>query len=249
MRRNRMFIMVLSLIMLFAFTATSLAATTTTTKKPTTTKKVVTPVKKPPVKPAVKPAAPAKVVAPAAAAAIAIPAGFTGDKAKAFTMLAKAKYSGKAKGEFKADLKNIIILGDRTMYVNTTSTGAATAADSKDVPTLAGGDFKAKKEALVPFTELAGGNAKAIEAYLKEAKEVKVVGNTITITNSKPPQSILGILNSVSSKVKWSKAKCTIETCTVQVGTAGVTSIEIKLKGTAEGSNDMPAEVTGKITY
>ncbi|MGE5454496.1 MAG: hypothetical protein ACM3O9_04785, partial [Methylocystaceae bacterium] len=139
MTKNRLFIMVLSLIMLFAFTTTCLAATATTTKKPVT-KKVVTPVKKAPVKPAVKPAAPAKVVAPAAAAAIAIPAGFTGDKAKAYTMLAKAKYSGKAKGDFKADLKNIIILGDRTMYVNTSSTGTATLADSKDVPTLAGGD-------------------------------------------------------------------------------------------------------------
>ncbi|MGE5422218.1 MAG: hypothetical protein ACM3QW_03055, partial [Ignavibacteriales bacterium] len=207
MRKHRLYTLVVSIIMLFAFSATCLAATTTTTpaKKPVPAKKVVTPVKKVPAKPAVKPVAKPAVVKPAVPVAIPVPAGFTGDKAAAFSLLAKGKYSGKATGDFKADLKSIILIGDKTMYVTTKSTGTATLAASKDVPGIAGGDFKDKKETLVPYIELAGGNAKSIEAYLKEAKVVKVAGNVITITNSKPPTSLLNILNSVSSKVKWMK--------------------------------------------
>jgi len=274
-RRNRLLVLVFSLITLFAFTASCMAATATTTKKPAPAKKVVkkAPVKKPAVKPAAtpaKPAAPAAVkpavpaagaaaagaaagaaaTKPAEPAAPANPAGFTGDKAKAYDMLTKVKYSGKAEGKFKADLKKIIIIGDKVMFVDTKSTGSKTLAASKDVPGLAGGDFKDKEMPKVPFIELVAGDAKAIETILKQAKDVKIAGNVITIIGAEPPDSILAILNSVSSKVKWTKSRLEMSTVEVKVGTAAVEAVSnCTIKGVAEGTNDMPATVTGNVTY
>ncbi|MGE5380599.1 MAG: hypothetical protein ACM3NT_05970 [Methylocystaceae bacterium] len=279
MKRKSTFTLVVALMMLFAFTASCFAATATTTKKATPAKKVVKkvvkpaakpavkPAAKPAAKPAVKPTAPAatkaaapsavKAAAPAAAAgaaagaaAAANPAGLTGDKAKAYDLLTKVKYSGKATGDFKADVKKIIIIGDKVMYVTTKSTGNKTLATSKDVPGIAGGDFKDKSEPKVPFIEYVSGDEKTITAILKAAKDVKVSGNTVTITGGDPPESILAILNSVSSKVKWTKSKLDMNIIVLKVGANAVNEVEsFTVKGMADGTSDMPATVTGNVKY
>lgn len=200
----------------------------------------------PPVKPEPKPETKPEEPKPAEPAA---PAGLTGDKAAAYNMLIKCKYSGKATSSWDATVTNVIIIGSANPKVKTKSTNMATLVTTADVPLLAGGNITDKDCSKVPFIEIVNGKDSDIIEFLKKAENVTVVGDTITVTKSQPPDSIVLLLNLISSKVSFRASDLDV-TCKIKVGPASVLSIdEILMKGTAHGTNDMPSTINGNVSY
>ncbi|MGE5422024.1 MAG: copper amine oxidase N-terminal domain-containing protein [Ignavibacteriales bacterium] len=188
-------------------------------------------------------------ITPASNGSPALPStGLTGDKAKAYNMLTGSAYSGSANGSFKASLQEIILIGSAQITATTKSSGRSTKVSSQGVPILAGGDIKDKPCSAVPFLEIADGRDSDILEFLQKAESVSVSGDTISVKNSEPPDSIIELLNTITPAVNW-VAKDLKMSGTIKLSQGKVKSLEGSLIGVAHGTSDMPATVTGSIKF
>lgn len=177
------------------------------------------------------------------------PGGLVGDKALAYNMLTNSKYSGKAESAWDASITNVIIIGSANPKLKTRSTSARTLITTENVPLLAGGNVADKECPKVPLIEIVNGKESDLVDFLKKAESVTVSGDKITINKTEPPDSIILLLNLISSKVTFRAADLRMS-CSIKLGASSVLSIdEVLITGIAHGSNEMPSTINGSVQY
>ncbi|MGE5405508.1 MAG: copper amine oxidase N-terminal domain-containing protein [Candidatus Saccharibacteria bacterium] len=179
------------------------------------------------------------------------PGGLTGAKLEAYNMLSQCKYSGSCTGKWNCELKEIPYCGTVYIGMTTKTTGNKSTINTTGVPYLYGKNLINKPETIVPYKELVNADKEDIIKFLKSADNVKVSGNTITITAANPPDSLLVLLNSINSNLKWYYNKFDM-TCKLTVKNNTVVSItDLTLKGKVLGQSGAwePATVWCNLWY
>lgn len=176
--------------------------------------------------------------------------GFTGSKLEAYNVLVGCQYSGACEGDWHSLVKEIPFVGDNDVIEKTSTKGEKTHLVTKGMPAQYGGDAD-KMLKVVPFKELVNSEKADIAKFLQSADGVTVTDDTITISKANPPDSMLEILNSANSNLKWYYNKMDVS-CKIHIKGNRVTSItDFYLKGKVLGKsgNWLPAEVWCTLIY